>query len=49
MHSNKAKSFAKFLALAERFKAADKHNYCKVALHEETRHFQAAFFACRSL
>jgi len=49
MHSDEAESFAKFLALAKQFEAADKHNYCKVALHEETRHFQAAFFARASL
>jgi hypothetical protein len=45
MYSEEAKSFAKFPALAERFEAADLYNYCRIAWHKETSHFQAAFFA----
>jgi len=45
MYSNKAKSFAKFLAYAKRFKAADSNNFYKIATYKETGHFQAAFFA----
>jgi len=44
MHSNKAKSFAKFLAFAEPFKATDLENFCHLAIHEGTSHFQIAFF-----
>jgi hypothetical protein len=49
MYGDKAESFAKFPAFAERFQAADPHNFCKIAFHEETGHFQAAFFAPASL
>jgi hypothetical protein len=45
MYGDEAKSFAKFPALAERFQAADPDNFCKIAYHEATGHFQAAFFA----
>ena len=39
MYSNEADSFAKFLAYAERFKAADPNNYAKIQVHKETGHF----------
>jgi hypothetical protein len=45
MYSNEAESFAKFLAFAKRFKAADLENFCRIALHEAIGHFQGAFFA----
>jgi hypothetical protein len=45
MYGDKAKPFSKFPALAERFQAVDPDNFCKIAHHEETGHFQAAFFA----
>ena len=45
MYSNEADSFAKFLALAERFTIADPNNYVKIRAHRTTSHFQAAFFA----
>ena len=45
MYGDKAESFSKFPALAERFQAADSDNYVKIAYHKETGHFQAAFFA----
>ena len=51
MYSDEAESFSKFPALAERFRAADPVNYCKIAHHKQTGHFQAAFFApagCRN-
>jgi hypothetical protein len=41
--------FAKSLASAEWFEAANKRNYCKVALYKETSYFQAAFFVCARL
>jgi hypothetical protein len=49
MYGDEAESFAKFPAFAERFQAADPYNFCKIASHEETSHFQAAFFAPASL
>jgi hypothetical protein len=49
MYSDKAKSFAKFPALAERFIAADKYNYCYIIYYAKTFHFQAAFFALRGI
>jgi hypothetical protein len=45
MYSNESESFAKFPAFADRFRAADLDNYCKIAMQKETRQFQAAFFA----
>jgi hypothetical protein len=45
MYSNEAESFAKFPAYAERFEAADPDNFCRIAFHKATGHFQAAFFA----
>jgi hypothetical protein len=45
MYSDEAESFAKFPAFAERFQAVDPDNFCKIAYHKETSHFQAAFFA----
>jgi hypothetical protein len=45
MYSDKADSFAKFPAYAERFKAADPENFCKIETHKETGHFTGAFFA----
>lgn len=48
MYGDEAESFAKFPALAERFQAADEDNFCKIAYHDETSHFQAAFFAPRA-
>ena len=45
MYGDEADSFAKFPAFAERFKAADPENFCKIETHKETGHFLAAFFA----
>ena len=45
MYGDEAESFAKFPAYAERFRAADSENYCKIATHKEIGQFQAAFFA----
>jgi hypothetical protein len=45
MYGDEAKSFAKFPAFVERFQAVDPDNFCKIAYHKETGHFQAAFFA----
>lgn len=45
MYSDKAKSFAKFLAYVERFQAADPTNYCKIQVHKEIGHFLSVFFA----
>jgi hypothetical protein len=45
MYSDESDSFAKFPAFAERFKAADLENFCKIETHKETGHFLAAFFA----
>jgi hypothetical protein len=49
MYSNKADSFAKFPAYAERFQAADPGNYCRIQVHKEIGHFIAAFFALAGL
>lgn len=49
MYSSEAESFAKFLAYAERLKAADLENYCKIEVHHKTSHFQAAFFSLAGL
>jgi hypothetical protein len=49
MYSSEAKSFAKFLALVERFQAANRDNYVTIKKHKETGNFQAAFFALASL
>jgi hypothetical protein len=49
MYGDEAESFAKFLALAERFQAADRNNYVLIKKHKETGNFQAAFFALASL
>jgi hypothetical protein len=45
MYSDKADSFAKFPAYAERLRAADPTNYCKIQVHKEIGHFLGAFFA----
>jgi hypothetical protein len=45
MYRDKAESFAKFPALAERFIAADEYNFCNFSYYDNTYHFQAAFFA----
>jgi hypothetical protein len=45
MYSNKAKSFAKFLAYTKRFRATNSNNYVTIKKHKETSNFQAAFFA----
>jgi len=45
MYGNKAKSFAKFPAYTEHFKAADPTNYCKIQVYRETGYFLGAFFA----
>jgi hypothetical protein len=45
MYGDEAESFAKFPAYAERFRAADLENYCKIATQKEISQFQAAFFA----
>jgi hypothetical protein len=45
MYSDEADSFAKFLAYAERLRAANPTNYCKIQVHKETSHFLGAFFA----
>jgi hypothetical protein len=45
MYRDKAESFAKFPALAERFIAADEYNFCDFSYHANTYYFQAAFFA----
>lgn len=39
MYSDEAESFAKFPAFAERFRAADPDNYCKIKKHKETGNF----------
>jgi MuDR family transposase len=39
MYRDESASFAKFLAYAERFKAVDTDNYCKVAMQKETGQF----------
>jgi hypothetical protein len=44
MYNNKAKSFSKFLALAEQFQAANLVNYYKIAYYKQTDYFQAVFF-----
>jgi hypothetical protein len=49
MYSDEAESFAKFPAYAERFRAVDLGNYCRIQVHKETSHFIAAFFALASL
>jgi hypothetical protein len=49
MYGNKADSFAKFLAYAERFQAADPENYYRIQVHKETGHFIGAFFALAGL
>jgi hypothetical protein len=45
MYGEEAESFAKFPAFEEWYKAADPHNFSKIAIHKDTGHFQAAFFA----
>lgn len=45
MYSDKANSFVKFLAYAERFIAANLENYCKIKVYKETSHFLGVFFA----
>jgi hypothetical protein len=45
MYGDEAKSFAKFPAFEEQYKAVDPHNFSKIAFHKDTSHFQAAFFA----
>lgn len=49
MYNDEAESFVKFLALAERFIAADEYNYCHITYHAETFHFQVAFFTPRGI
>jgi hypothetical protein len=49
MYSDKAESFAKFLALVERFIVVDEYNYCYFSYHPNTCNFQAAFFAPRGI
>lgn len=49
MYGEEAESFKKFPAYAERFEAADSENFYKLAFHEATSYFQAAFFAPASL
>ena len=44
MYSDKAESFAKFLAYAEQYIAANLNNFVKIKLHKATSYFQAAFF-----
>ena len=39
MHSNKAKSFAKFLALAGLFMATDEYSFCNFAYYANTYYF----------
>ena len=39
MYSNKAESFAKFLAYAEQYIAANLNNFVKIKLHKATSHF----------
>jgi hypothetical protein len=43
MYSNEAESFTKFPTYAERFKAANLNNFCKIATNKETSYFQAVF------
>jgi hypothetical protein len=45
MYGDEAESFAKFPAYVEQFEAVDSKNFYKLAFHEATGHFQAAFFA----
>jgi hypothetical protein len=45
MYSDKAESFARFLAYVERYITANSNNFVKIRLHQATSHFQAAFFA----
>jgi hypothetical protein len=49
MYSNESESFAKFLAFADRFRAADIDNYYKIIMQKETGQFQAAFFTLAGL
>ncbi len=49
MYRDKAASFTKFLAYAERFQVADQYNYSRVKMQKDTGHFQAAFFCPRGL
>ena len=45
MYSDEAESFAKFLAYAKRYIAANLNNFVKIKLYKATSHFQVAFFA----
>jgi hypothetical protein len=49
MYSDEAKSFAKFPALVEQFIAVDEYSFCNFSYHNDTYHFQAAFFAPRGI
>jgi len=49
MYNDEANSFAKFLAYAKRFQAADLRNYYRIQVYKETGYFIAAFFALASL
>jgi hypothetical protein len=49
MYSNKAESFAKFLAYTKRFQVANSENYYKIQVYKETGHFISAFFTLAGL
>jgi hypothetical protein len=49
MYSDKAKSFAKFPALGERFIAVDEYNSFQVSYYAKTHYFQATFFVPRRI